>query len=103
MAATKHRRHDAYVQKTYGLSEGEYWKLYEAQGRKCAFPRCRATGKVRRLAVDHDHVTGEVRGLLCGPHNFDLMGKFAGDLEDALAYRDSPPARRVLNKEDDCA
>jgi hypothetical protein len=77
------------------LSEGEYWRLYEAQGRKCAFPRCRATGKVKRLAVDHDHITGEVRGLLCGPHNFDLVGKFAADLRDALDYLADPPARRL--------
>jgi hypothetical protein len=94
-AAAKVRAHDAYVQKTYGLTEGEYWRLYEAQGRKCAFPRCRATGKVKRLAVDHDHITGEVRGLLCGPHNFDLVGKFAGDLRDALDYLADPPARRL--------
>jgi hypothetical protein len=36
-----------------------------------------------------------VRGLLCGPHNFDLMGRFAVDLEDALAYRDNPPAQAL--------
>jgi hypothetical protein len=108
-AAAKVRAHDTYVRKTYGLSEGEYWRLYEAQGRKCAFPRCRATGKVKRLAVDHDrdmavNVCGHerdkgcrncTRGLLCGPHNWDLMGKFAEDLEDAIAYRDNPPARRL--------
>jgi hypothetical protein len=97
-AAAKVRAHDTYVRKTYGLSEGEYWRLYEAQGRKCAFPRCRATGKVkRRLAVDHDrdmavNICGHerdkgcracTRGLLCHGHNYELMGKYAGDLEDA--------------------
>jgi hypothetical protein len=34
-----------------------------------------------------------VRGLLCGPHNFDLMGKFLVDLDDAIRYRDNPPAQ----------
>lgn len=93
--AAKVRTHDNYVQKTYGLTEGRYAELYAAQGGKCAFPRCRATGKARRLAVDHDHETGEVRGLLCYGHNFELIGKYRGDLYDALAYLADPPARRL--------
>ena len=93
----------------HDITEEEYQELYEAQGRKCWFPRCRATGKVKRLAVDHDrdmavNVCGHERekscrqcrrGLLCGPHNQDLMGRFAGDLEDAIAYRDNPPWWRL--------
>lgn len=82
----------------YGLAPGDYARLLEAQGGTCAIPRCPATGKRKRLAVDHDHETGEVRGLLCGPHNYDLLGRFAGDLEAALAYLAEPPARRVLIK-----
>ena len=56
------------VMKTYGLEAGEYAKLYTEQGGVCAICR-RATGKTKRLAVDHDHDTGRVRGLLCGPCN----------------------------------
>jgi hypothetical protein len=107
MAKTKRQAY--LLDQRHGITEEEYWKLYEAQGRKCALPRCRATGKVKRLAVDHDHDMAERvcghdrdksckqcrRGLLCGPHNQELMGKYAGDLEDAIAYRDSPPARRL--------
>jgi hypothetical protein len=94
--AVKARNHATRVQRVYGLADGEYDRLYAAQGGTCAFPRCRATGKVKRLAVDHDHETGEVRGLLCGPHNYQLVGKFAGDLEDAIAYLADPPARATL-------
>ncbi len=93
--ARKARQHDTRVQRVYALAPGEYERLLAAQGGTCAFPRCPATGKRKRLAVDHDHETGEVRGLLCGPHNYQLVGKFAGDLHDALAYLADPPARRL--------
>ena len=54
----------------YGLTLEDYVRLDEKQGGRCA--SCREfetakgnTGRVRLLAVDHDHETGEVRGLLC--------------------------------------
>lgn len=47
--------------------------LYQAQGGKCAIcetDKGSSTGKDgRRLAVDHCHATGAVRGLLCGNCN----------------------------------
>lgn len=82
------------VQRVYGLEPGEYERLLAFQGGTCAFPRCKATGRRRRLAVDHDHDTGEPRGLLCYPHNFDLLGKYVKDLQDALDYLADPPARQ---------
>lgn len=94
-AAQKADRHENRVRGLYGLAPGEYAALLAFQGGKCAFPNCRATGKARRLAVDHDHETGEPRGLVCAPHNFELLGKYAGDLQDALDYLASPPLRRM--------
>lgn len=41
----------------------EYDALLAAQGGHCAI--CPSTPKSRRLHVDRDHRTGEVRGLLC--------------------------------------
>lgn len=114
-AKVRDRSRELRWMKQYGITDEEYWELYRAQGEKCAFPRCRATGKRKLLAVDHDRalavaVTEDhplaherdkgcracIRGLLCGPHNYDLMGRFAVDLEDAIVYRDAPPARLVL-------
>lgn len=89
--------HDKRVQAVYGLSEGDYDRLYEAQGGVCFICR-RATGKVKRLAVDHDHKTGEVRGLLCGVDN-KLIGHLRDDpvlAQRIVDYLINPPARQVL-------
>lgn len=67
--AVRDSQHARHIASTYGgLTADEYEKMYDLQGRACAI--CvRATGKTRRLAVDHDHETGLVRGLLCKPCN----------------------------------
>lgn len=75
----KKANHDRAVVKTYGLAPGEYDRMYAAQGGVCAICR-RATGKVKRLAVDHDHDTGRVRALLCGPCN-QIVGYFQNSPE----------------------
>ena len=40
-----------------------YEELLEAQGGGCAI--CGAEPKTRKLDIDHDHQTMQVRGLLC--------------------------------------
>jgi hypothetical protein len=47
----------------YGITAKEYDALLEAQDGKCAICS-RKMDEGRRLAVDHDHDTGEVRGIL---------------------------------------
>lgn len=88
--------HEKRVQTTYGLGEGDYATLYEAQGGKCAICR-RATGATRRLSVDHDHKTLLVRGLLCRPCN-DILGHARDDPEffsRAKGYLEKPPAQEL--------
>lgn len=94
IAASSKASHEKRVQKVYNLPPGEYDRLYAAQGGRCWFPGCRATGKARRLTVDHNHDTGEVRGLICKGHNYYLLGWYKNDLEAALAYLADPPYRR---------
>lgn len=73
--------HEKRVQETYGLEAGEYARLYEFQDGRCALCR-RATGASKRLAVDHDHATGAVRGLCCGVCNKWILGH----ARDSVAY-----------------
>lgn len=54
----------------YGISEEKYQELLQKQDHRCAL--CK---KRKRLCVDHDHETGEVRGLLCISCNA-LLGHF---------------------------
>lgn len=95
--------HERRVQAQYGLPAGGYAKLYEAQGGTCAICQ-RATGRTKRLAVDHDHscCRGKtscglcVRGLLCGVCN-QLIGRMPkGSFQRAIAYLEDPPAPKVL-------
>jgi hypothetical protein len=72
--------HEKRVQNTYGLEKGEYAQLYEFQGGRCALCR-RATGASKRLAVDHDHATGAVRGLCCGVCNKWILGHARDSIE----------------------
>lgn len=98
--ARKERAHDLMVQRTYGLPPGGYAKLLAFQGGKCFICR-RATGRTKRLAVDHDHKTGEVRGILCGPCN-QLLGHVRNDpdvLIVAAQYLVNPPFRRLMTVE----
>lgn len=96
--AQKARNHDRMVQRVYGLGPGDYERILAAQGGRCAILNCRATGKSKKLAVDHDHATGEPRGILCSNHNRSIGAN--GDNPDVFrsiaAYLESPPARLVL-------
>jgi predicted nucleic acid-binding Zn ribbon protein len=74
----------------YGLTPEHYDEMMTTQGNACAI--CRSTewpGKHPGTPhVDHDHTTGEVRGLLCGPCNTGL-GQFGDDparLRAAIEY-----------------
>lgn len=58
------------LKKAFNLSVDEYQKMVEAQGNVCAI--CHSNHGKKRLSVDHDHVTGNVRALLCDKCNAAL-------------------------------
>jgi hypothetical protein len=93
------KAHGKRILETYGITAEQYAELLAFQGGGDA-----VTGqkpRAKRLAVDHDHATGEVRGLLLKHTNFYVIGwlesfddPFA--ILDALrAYLAEPPARRL--------
>jgi hypothetical protein len=71
----RRRERASNLKRQYGISEEDYQALHEAQNGLCAICR-RQPQKTRwkRLNVDHDHETGEIRGLLCGPCNVSIGG-----------------------------
>ncbi len=80
--------------RTYGLTEAQYDAMLIAQQGVCAICFQPETiidpqkGKLRRLAVDHHHVSKRVRGLLCYRCNTSI-GRFEESitlLHSAIAY-----------------
>lgn len=75
------------LKREFGMTLGDYDDMVTTQGGRCAI--CKEpcpTGN--RLAVDHDHDSGVVRGLLCMKCNTGL-GHFDDSprkLTEALAY-----------------
>ena len=56
-------QHASMVKRVYDITGEEYDALLAFQGGRCYI--CGQEPKSQRLAVDHDHRTNEVRGLLC--------------------------------------
>lgn len=55
------------LRKLHGITLDDYDAMLKTQHRRCAI--CRKKPDKRVLVVDHNHSTGEVRGLLCNTCN----------------------------------
>jgi hypothetical protein len=73
---TKRRRNLLRYQ--YKISTVEYQKILNSQNGKCAICGVAACSTGRHFAVDHDHKTKKIRGLLCCSCNQGL-GQFKDD------------------------
>lgn len=65
------------LQRKFKITLADYEQLQASQDNVCAICGCPeaiilATGKRKSLAVDHDHKTGKIRGLLCSLCNTAL-------------------------------
>lgn len=81
------RRHQ--LRKLYNLTPEQYAELFDAQGRCCAICKVDEPGGKHKnspnrsdwnWAVDHDHETGVIRGILCERCN-RALGMFGDDIE----------------------
>ncbi len=89
------KNRDYNLQYRYGITLEEYNTMLEEQNGECAVcgtddPKGRQSGrgKVKGFYVDHNHETGEIRGLLCNNCNRSI-GLFNDDpsiLEKAVLY-----------------
>lgn len=95
--------HASMVKRVYDFTPQDYNNLLAWQRGKCYI--CRQTPRVKRLAVDHDHKTGEVRGLLCANDEWGCNRTLArvlnnvGMAERLLAYVQKAPLQRMLDGE----
>lgn len=83
-----HREKAYYLADRYGLSAADYGAMLDHQAGVCAICGAAACPNGGRFAVDHCHVTGSVRGLLCRDCNLAL-GKMKDDparFDRAAAY-----------------
>jgi hypothetical protein len=83
----KAKRRARALKSTFGLIDGQYETMLAAQGGRCANPGCQTEvpGGKGAFHVDHDHVTGAVRGLLCNTCNVAL-GMLGDGLRPNRAY-----------------
>ena len=91
--ANSDSRINTHLKRTFGITLVNFIAMRKAQKDCCAVCKKpetvvdRRSGKPRRLHVDHNHKTGEVRGLLCTRCNM-AVGYVADDPKRAIAVAD---------------
>src|SRR5665213_2377334 len=91
----KHTLRRSQLKCKFGFTTERYDAMLAAQGGFCAICKRPETsiyrGTIKRLAIDHDHQTGRVRGLLCARCNLRLgyVEPFRAAIDD---YLDAEPA-----------
>lgn len=83
--AHAHKRH---LVREFNLTSEQYEELFFVQNGCCGICGIKQDQMNRRLAVDHDHQTGGIRGLLCMSCNI-VLGKMKDSvhlLSRAIGY-----------------
>jgi hypothetical protein len=73
---------DSDLRRDFGIDLGEYQRMHDQQGGTCAICKQPETvmrnGRIKWMAVDHNHATGAIRGILCSSCNQGI-GKMRDD------------------------
>ena len=100
---------DQGLKRNYGITSKDWIGMYEEQNGICGNPYCDFTNHPRwweqernGFCVDHDHNTGEVRGLLCSECNKQLgqIDKHPRRLMGLIQYKrewDESQQKKVTN------
>ena len=57
---------DRVLKRTHGIGNIEYKVMHDSQNGVCDICKCKLnSSRFTKFAVDHDHKTGKIRGLLC--------------------------------------
>lgn len=84
--AAKLRARGYALKRKYGITLEQYDELLEKQNGSCAICSKHSSTFKTALAVDHDHRTGRIRGLLCTHCNYRMVAKHRdGDLLRKIA------------------
>lgn len=81
---SKERHFEYRLKSRYGVSKEQYDSLFEKQEGRCALCKKHQSELKRRLAIDHDHKTFEIRALLCAYCNLRVIGKLRKDTVQAI-------------------
>ena len=87
---TREYYNEGFMRLKYGVTKEKYQEMLDSQNGVCAVCKTKPDFKTwkKRLSIDHCHVTGRVRGLLCDPCNRGI-GMLKDDpsiLENAIKY-----------------
>ena len=98
----QYRRRKSMLKEKYNLSIEDYNTLFEAQNGCCSICGKHQDEDNKTFAVDHNHKTNEIRGLLCNNCN-SALGKFSDDIKNiinaAFYLADNGNYGNKLNKE----
>ena len=82
------KSYNAYLKRKYNMTLEQYTTLLKSQNNVCAIcknseVRKANNGKVMKLSVDHNHITGQNRGVLCNKCNL-VLGNSDEDIDRLL-------------------
>ena len=90
-------KEDSFVRRKYGITLEQYYELLKIQNNGCAICGKTEEPDGRRLAIDHCHLSGDVRGVLCNNCNNGL-GSFGDSIDGmlkAIEYLKNPPIKAL--------